>query len=115
MSDFAKRLRSILSWERASFPLYQPQIARDVLIYSALSSADNGLATMKNIHFETSHSEDRVREVIRKLVSDGWLTIHPHEIDGRSKCIKPTQKSIRLFNEYEKNWIIVKVNPDNET
>ena len=71
MSDFAKKLKAILSWERASFPLYQPQIARDVLIYSALSSADNGLATMKNIHFETSHSEDRVREIIRQPFSGG--------------------------------------------
>jgi hypothetical protein len=99
---FAKKLKVIREWERANLPMNQPQIALDILIYGQLAGYEFGDAGMKDLHLNIQHSEDRVREVRKNLIMNGWLAIDPHGVDGRSKCIRPTPRLTSLFEEYGK-------------
>ena len=107
VKDFAKQLKAVREWERANLPLHQPQIVLDILIYSQLSGSEFPDAGMKDLHLNIQHSEDRVREVRKKLIKNGWMDVVAHGVDGRSKCIRPTPRLISLFEEYQKIYKMI--------
>ena len=102
VKDFAKQLKAVRGRELANLSPHQPQIALDILIYSQLAGSDFPDAGMKDLHLNIQHSEDRVREVRKNLIKNGWMDIDAHGVDGCSKCIRPAPRLISLFEEYQK-------------
>jgi len=93
------------AWEREHIPLPSPQISLDVLLLAASRDSENGDVQVKNFHLALKHSEDRVREIIKSLVADGWLRMDEHSDDGRVKLVRPTDKLMLLLGEYERSLI----------
>ena len=73
----------------------------DVLLLAASRDTGNGDVQVKNFHLALKHSEDRVRDINKSLVADGWLRMDEHNEVGRVKLVRPTDKLMLLLGEYE--------------
>ncbi len=100
---FARRMLLLRAWERERIPSLTPLISVDVLLLAASRDGVDGPSSIKLFHLALNYSQDRIREVIRKLVEDGWLRIEHYDGDGRVKCVRPTEKLITMLAEYECN------------
>lgn len=97
---FLENLLSMRSWERQNVPLYQPQIALDILLHSSACAAKGQPAKIKDIHLAIGHSQDRIREIIRELVNGDWLIPERDKHDGRARRVLPSPKCLSLLENY---------------
>jgi DNA-binding MarR family transcriptional regulator len=103
--DFARRLLLLRKWEKDNIPLLSPQIALDILLYSAASIGDGGPSSAKEFHLVIGHSKDRVREIMRDLIEQGLLRDMPDARDARVRRIVPTEAGLHLIDEYRNSLV----------
>lgn len=102
---FSQAVLTLRSWEKRRIPFFTPQIGLDVLLYVGACALNNNSAKIKEIHLALGYSQDRIREVTKQLAEDGWIEIAKHNGDGRSKSVKPTDKAIKLLEEYQSRLV----------
>lgn len=89
-------------WERERFPLFKPQIALDIILYSTLQSERGSPACAKDFHIAIGSSPDRVRQVLNQLEHDGWIRSFADRQDARLRRIVPTARALEMVEEYGK-------------
>ena len=103
--EFARRLLALRKWEKDNIPLLSPQIALDILLFSAAAMGVREPAPTKEFHLVTGHSKDRVRELMRELIDQGLLCDMPDSQDARVRRIVPTEAGLQLIGEYRNSLV----------
>lgn len=101
---FARRLLAMRTWERDHLPMVSPQIALDILLYSA-ASLDAPRPPTQEFHRVTGHSKDRVREVMRDLMEQGLIRYVPDLRDARVRGVVATAAGLKLIDRYRVNLL----------
>ena len=96
----ARRLLLLRSWERQHMPMAGSVIAGDIVLL-ALAREDGDAARVKDFHLSLHYSEDRVSQVLKALVRDGWLTMERDEDDRRIhlRCQQAERQSDERHHE----------------
>ncbi|WP_421762375.1 hypothetical protein [Devosia sp.] len=76
-------------------------IAGDIVLL-ALARDDGDAARVKDFHLSLHCSEDRFSQVLKELVSDGWLTMERDEADRRMRKVYASDRLRLLFDEYQR-------------
>jgi DNA-binding MarR family transcriptional regulator len=76
-------------------------IAGDIVLF-ALARDDGDAARVKDFHLSLHYSEDRVSQVLKELVRDGWLTMASDDADRRMRKVHASDRLILLFGEYRR-------------
>lgn len=97
----ARRLLLLRSWERQHMPMAGSIIAGDIVLL-ALAREDGDAARVKDFHLSLHYSEDRVSQVLKELVRDGWLTMERDEADRRMRKVYASDRLELLFGEYQR-------------
>lgn len=97
----ARRLLLLRSWERQHMPMAGSIIAGDIVLL-ALARDDGDAARVKDFHLSLHYSEDRVSQVLKELVRDGWLTMERDETDKRMRKVHASDRLRLLFGEYRR-------------
>lgn len=97
----ARRLLLLRSWERQNMPMAGSIIAGDIVLL-ALAREDGDAARVKDFHLSLHYSEDRVSQVLKELVRDGWLTMERDEADRRMRKVYASDQLRLLFGEYQR-------------
>lgn len=97
----ARRLLLLRSWERQNMPMAGSMIAGDIVLL-ALAREDGDAARVKDFHLSLHYSEDRVSQVLKDLVRDGWLTMERDESDRRMRKVHASDRLRLLFGEYRR-------------
>lgn len=98
----ARRLLLLRSWERQHMPMAGSIIAGDIVLL-ALARDDGDAARVKDFHLSLHYSEDRVSQVLKELVRDGWLTMERDEDDRRMRKVHASDRLALLFGEYQRS------------
>jgi DNA-binding MarR family transcriptional regulator len=97
----ARRLLLLRSWERQNMPMAGSTIAGDIVLL-ALARDDGDAARVKDFHLSLHYSEDRVSQVLKVLVHDGWLVMERDEADRRMRKVYASDQLRLLFDEYQR-------------
>lgn len=97
----ARRLLLLRSWERQNMPMAGSIIAGDIVLL-ALAREDGNAARVKDFHLSLHYSEDRVSQVLKELVRDGWLTMERDVSDRRMRKVHASDRLRMLFDEYRR-------------
>ena len=97
----ARRLLLLRSWERQHLPMTGSIIAGDVVLL-ALARDEGDAARVKDFHLSLHYSEDRVSQVLKELVREGWLTVERDEDDRRMRKVHASDRLLLLFDEYQR-------------
>jgi len=57
-------------------------------------------ARLKDIYVELERSQGGVRRLVKSLLDDGWIELHPDGDDRRSRQVKPTAKMQRAIGRF---------------
>ena len=98
----ARRLLLLRSWERQNMPMAGSIIAGDIVLL-AFARDDGDAARVKDFHLSLHYSEDRVSQVLKELVRDGWLTMERDEDDRRMRKVHASDRLALLFGEYQRS------------
>lgn len=82
-------------------PMAGSIIAGDIVLL-ALARDDGDAARVKDFHLSLHYSEDRVSQVLKQLVRDGWLTMERDEADKRMRKVHASDRLRLLFGEYQR-------------
>lgn len=82
-------------------PMAGSIIAGDIVLL-ALARDDGDAARVKDFHLSLHYSEDRVSQVLKELVRDGWLTMERDEDDRRMRKVHASDRLRLLFGEYRR-------------
>jgi len=82
-------------------PMAGSIIAGDIVLL-ALARDDGDAARVKDFHLSLHYSEDRVSQVLKELVRDGWLTMERDETDRRMRKVHASDRLHFLFGEYQR-------------
>lgn len=72
------------------------------IVLLALSRKDGERPRVKDFHLSLHYSKDRVSEVLKQLVRDGWLTMERDEADRRIRTVHASDRLLLLFGEYQR-------------
>lgn len=97
----ARRLLLLRSWERQNMPMAGSKIAGDIVLL-ALAREDGDPARVKDFHLSLHYSEDRVSQVLKELVREGWLTMERDNADRRMRKVYASDRLHLLFDEYRR-------------
>lgn len=97
----ARRLLLLRSWERQHMPMAGSTIASDIVLL-ALARDDGDAARVKDFHLSLHYSEDRVSQVLKELVRDGWLAMERDDDDRRMRKVHASDRLRLLFGEYRR-------------
>lgn len=100
-AKLARRLLLLRSWERQHMPMAGSIIAGDIVLL-ALARDDGDAARVKDFHLSLHYSEDRVSQVLKELVREGWLTMERDEDDRRMRKVHASDRLVLLFGEYQR-------------
>lgn len=100
-AKLARRLLLLRSWERQHMPMTGSIIAGDIVLL-ALARDDGDAARVKDFHLSLHYSEDRVSQVLKELVRDGWLIMERDEKDRRMRKVHASDRLVLLFDEYHR-------------
>ena len=103
-AKLARRLLLLRSWERQHMPMAGSIIAGDIVLL-ALARDDGDAARVKDFHLSLHYSEDRVSQVLKELVRDGWLTMERDDSDRRMRKVHASDRLVLLFREYQRSLI----------
>ena len=82
-------------------PMAGSIIAGDIVLL-ALAREDGDAARVKDFHLSLHYSEDRVSQVLKELVRDGWLTMQRDDADRRMRKVYASERLRILFTEYQR-------------
>jgi hypothetical protein len=99
LSHFAERFMGLRRWGRTNLPDSDSNVAFDILLF-ALSRSPSGGAEMKDFYLSLNYSKDRVSELVRELVADGWLEIRQPDDDRRVRVVCATSQLQDVFLSY---------------
>lgn len=105
LHEFARNMLLLRKWEKDHIPLLAPQIALDILLYSAASTGVREPVPTKEFHLVIGHSKDRVREVMRELTDQGLIRYLPDIRDARVKRISLTDAGLQLIEQYRSSYL----------
>ena len=108
----ARRLLLLRSWERQNMPMSGSIIAGDIVLL-ALAREDGDAARVKDFHLSLHYSEDRVSQVLKELVRDGWLAMERDEADRRMRKVHASDRLRLLFDEYQRFLLELLGQPSN--
>lgn len=80
------------------------RIASDIVLL-AIARDDGDAARVKDFHLSLLYSEDRVSQVLKTLVRDGWLTMEQDEKDRRMRKVHASDRLRLLFDEYQRSLV----------
>src|SRR5688572_19807364 len=83
-------------------PMAGSKIAGDIVLL-ALAREDGDAARVKDFHLTLQYSEDRVSQVLKELVRDGWLSMERDEADRRMRKVHASDRLRLLFDEYQRS------------
>lgn len=84
---------------RQHLPFSGSSVAVDIVLFALTRHEERKPAYVKDFHLSLTYSEDRVSELLRELVDDGWLLLQRDSVDGRLRQVLPTQRLIDAFAE----------------
>ena len=106
----ARRLLLLRSWERQNLPMAGSKIASDIVLF-AIARDDGDAARVKDFHLSLHYSEDRVSQVLKELVREGWLTMESDDSDRRMRKVYPSDQLRLLFDEYQRFLVELLLTP----
>lgn len=104
VEELARRLLLLRSWERQHMPMAGSLVAGDIVLL-ALARDDGNAARVKDFHLSLHYSEDRVSQVLKQLVREGWLTMERDEADKRMRKVHASDRLVLLFGEYQRSLV----------
>lgn len=66
---------------------------------------------MKDFHLSLYYSDDRVSQVLKQLVRDGWLVMERDDADRRMRKVHASDRLWLLFGEYQRFLFEMLVDP----
>lgn len=91
-------------------PMSGSIIAGDIVLL-ALARDEGDAARVKDFHLSLRYSEDRVSQVLKVLVRDGWLVMERDEADKRMRKVHASDRLRLLFGEYQRFLLEMLLNP----
>ena len=93
-----QKQRSALNGD--DFPIYQSLIGYSLFLLLCHYELRGETARLKDVYVELERSQGGVRRLVKSLLDDGWIELHPDGDDRRSRQVKPTAKMQRAIGRF---------------
>jgi DNA-binding MarR family transcriptional regulator len=89
-------------WIYLHLPIEDSFIAYDLILIIANSFANSDQLTVKQLFSSLPHSYSAIRAHYMRLIDKGLIEHEIYSEDKRVKYVKPSQKLVELFFDFEK-------------
>lgn len=104
----ANILLALRRWERQNAPIPNSLLANEI-VYLVASRSPCNLVQVKDIYLALGYSEARTSEVLRGLVTDGWLHLKPGPTDRRTKLVQASRTSLAMLRTLRSGTFIEEI------
>lgn len=95
-----KFARDIRAWCKLNLPVYESVVAYDLVLLIAAKYLGREPINVKQIYTLLPHSYTAVRQHYKNLIRDEWIMCIGDKFDKRVKHIHPTEKFIKVIDDY---------------
>jgi DNA-binding MarR family transcriptional regulator len=100
---FALRVLQLRQWERERMPTYGTSLGFELFMKLAELAQDiegPREGVLKRLYLELPYTHQAVRMHLRRLESDGWISLSPSPTDTRVRLVELSSAYIDLFDAY---------------
>lgn len=102
MSIHIEQHIQLRKWIYLNLPIEDSFIAYDLLLMIASAFTNSQQLTVKQLFSSLPHSYSAIRAHYIRLIDRGLIEHDHHPEDKRVKYVKPSQKLVELFFDFEK-------------